>query len=465
MRTFRRTARRGLSPTMLRLVTAIFVLQLVSSALVILFLRGQMLDVVRLDRERQVTDVRDDLLAAYYDGGRQELAEFITARRGSAADPAVFIALIGQGQPVLSNLVRVPEIPPAARPQHVVVRRGPDQPPSEGLALVGQLPDGERLIVGVVSLTERRIDVAFASTAELTIGVAVLMALLSAAVVGFVISRRTHLIAETAAELASGNFGARVPIEGTGDGFDHLRQQMNVMAERIGELVGQLSAVSGALAHDLRSPVARLSAAIDLALARVEEPRASEALQAARADADALRAMLETALEISLIEGGAVEDRRSPLDLAAVAEDLVELYDPLAEQLNVRLEVQLEGVTAPADRELVSRALANLIDNALKYGGNAVLVSTRAVLDANGMNWAEIAVEDNGPGIALADRARVVERFVRLDDARTRPGVGLGLAMVAAVARLHGGSFELGDPPLAGPSGGKGLVATLRLPC
>lgn len=460
----RRTARRGLSPTMVRLVTAIFVLQVLSSALVILFLRGQMLDVVRLDRERQVTDVRDDLLAAYYDGGREELAEFITARRGSAADPAVFIALIGKGQPVLSNLVRVPAIQSAARPQPVIVRRGPDQAPSEGLALVGQLPDGERLVVGVVSLTERRIDAAFASTAELTIAVAVLMALLSAVVVGFVISRRTHLIAETAAELASGNFGARVPIEGTGDGFDHLRQQMNLMAERIGELVGQLSAVSGALAHDLRSPVTRLSAAIDLALARVEEPRALDALQAARADADLLRAMLETALEISLIEGGAVEDRRRPLDLAAVAEDLVELYDPLAEQSGVQLEARLQPVTVPADRELISRVLANLIDNALKYGGNAVVVTSRAVIDAEGTHWAEIAVEDNGPGISPADRARVVERFIRLDNARTRPGGGLGLAMVAAVARLHGGHFELGDPAPGGASGRQGLVATLRLP-
>lgn len=464
-RTVRRAVRRGLSPTMVRLVTAIFVLQLLSSALVIVFLRGQMLDVVRIDRERQATDVRDDLLAAYYDGGREELAEYITARRGSAADPAVFVALIGKDAPVLSNLVRVPDIPVSTKPQHVAVRRGPDQPPSEGVALVGQLPDGERLVVGVVSLAERRINLAFASTAELTIAVAVLMALLSAVVVGFVISRRTHLIAETAAELASGNFGARVPIEGTGDGFDHLRQQVNLMAERIGELVGQLSAVSGALAHDLRSPVTRLSAAIDLALARAEEPRAIEALQAARADADALRTMLENALEISLIEGGAVEDRRRPLDLAAVAEDLVELYDPLAEQSEVRLEARLEPVTAPADRELVSRALANLIDNALKYGGNAVVVSTRAVPDADGMTWAEIRVEDNGPGIAPTDRARVVERFVRLDDARTRAGGGLGLAMVSAVARLHGGSFVLGDPVVDGPSGGKGLMATLRLPC
>jgi signal transduction histidine kinase len=446
---------------MLRLVTAIFVLQLLASMLVILFLRGQMLDVVRLDHERQVIDVRDDLLAAYYDGGREELAGFITSRRGSAADPAVFIALIGKGPPVLSNLVRMPAIASAARPQSVMVRRGADQPPREGLALAGLLPDGEQLVVGVVSLTERRIDLAFAATAGLTIALAVAMALLSALVVGFVISRRTHLIAETAAELASGNFGARVPIEGTGDGFDHLRQQMNLMAERIGVLVAQLGTVSGALAHDLRSPVARLSAAIDLALARASEPHTIEALQAARADADALQAMLETALEISLIEGGAVEDRRRPLDLAAVVEDLVELYEPLAEQSDVRLEARLAAVTAPADRELISRALANLIDNALKYGGAAVTVSTSQRQDPEGEGWAEIAVEDNGPGIAPADRARAVERFVRLDDARTRPGGGLGLAMVAAVARLHGGSLALSDPP----SGRKGLVATLRLPC
>lgn len=455
---------RGLSPTMVRLVTAIFVLQLVSSALVILFVRGQMLDVVRVDRERQVTEVRDELLAAYYDGGRAELAAFITARRGSAADPAVFVALVGKGTPVLSNLVRVPALADGPRPQPVVVRRGPDQPPSEGLALVGQLPDGERLVVGVVSLTERRIDVAFAATAELTIAVAVLMALLSALVIGFVISRRTHLIAQTAAELAAGNFRARVPIEGTGDGFNHLRQQMNLMAERIGELVGQLSAVSGALAHDLRSPVTRLSAAIDLALARVDEPHAVEALQAARVDADALRAMLETALEISRIEGGAVEDRRQPIDLAVIAEDLVELYDPLAEQSGVRLETRFEPVTAAADRELVSRALANLIDNALKYGGDALTVSTRLQTGADGERWAEIAVEDNGPGIAAADRARAVERFVRLDAARTGPGGGLGLAMVSAVARLHGGSLVLSDPASEFASGSKGLLAILRIP-
>lgn len=146
-----------------------------------------------------------------------------------------------------------------------------------------------------------------------------------------------------------------------------------------------------------------------------------------------------------------MQDRRVPLDLAGIVEDLVELYEPLAEQSDISLEVRLAAVTVRADRELLSRALANLIDNAMKYGGRHITVSTRA----EGA-FGEIAVADDGPGIAPEDRARAMERFARLDNARTLPGGGLGLAMVAAVARLHGGELVL--------SGERGLVATLRLP-
>lgn len=443
--------RSRLSTTMARLVMAIFALQLLSSALAIFFLRGQMVDVVRADRIRQVVDVRDDLLASYYDGGRAELADFIANRRGSASDPTVFVALTGPGEPVLSNLTHAPDLPPSPNPRPVVVHRGEGEGDIEGVALAGILPDGEKLVVGVMSATERRFDLAFATTIGLTIAVAVALALVSALLLGVVISRRTHEIADTAAQLAKGNFGARVPVEETGDGFDHLRLQMNLMAERIDSLVSQLGSVSGALAHDLRSPVARLAAAIDTALGKVDEPAALDALQAARADAEGLRRMLETALEISRLEGGVIEDRRSPIDLATVAEDLAELYEPLAEQSGIALDTRLGSVTASVDRELVSRALANLIDNALKYGAQHITVSTRA-----SGNRAEIAVIDDGPGIAPEDRARAIERFVRLDNARTLPGGGLGLAMVAAVARLHGGEFVL--------SGDNGLAATLRLP-
>jgi len=451
---------RRLSPTMLWLVAAVFVLQLLSSAAAIFFLRGQMLDVVRADRVRQVLDVRDDLLATYLQGGRPALAQMIVRQQGSAADPTVFIALTGGPTPLLSNLARVPALDTAPRPRPVMVHLGSDIPDIEGMAIAGQLSDGERLIVGVMGATESRFNLAFATAGGLTILVAV--ALASALLLGVEISRRTHAIAETAAQLASGNFGARLPESHSGDGFDHLRLQMNRMAERIDTLVSELSSVSASLAHDLRSPVARLSAAIDTALDRVEEPVALEALQAARENADGLRHMLDTALEITRLEGGAVADRRLPIDLARVVEDMAELYEPLAEQSGVLLETRLEPVVVTCDRELLSRAIANLIDNALKYGARRVVLSTSAGPGAGaGPGMAEIAVLDDGPGIPPQDRDRAVERFIRLDNARTLPGGGLGLAMVQAVARLHGGEFTLSDGE--GP-GRRGLLATLHLP-
>ncbi|GHC84398.1 HAMP domain-containing sensor histidine kinase [Novosphingobium pokkalii] len=445
---------RRLSPTMLRLVAAVFVLQLLSSAAAIFFLRTQMLDVVRADREDQVIDVRDDLLAAFYSGGRGALADFIRDQRGSVADPGVFVTLAGGGAPTLtSNIDFVPAITPGPRPQAVLVRRGDSATEQDALVLASTLPDGARLTVGLMGASERRFNLAFAAAIGLTIAVAVALALVSALVLGLAISSRTHEIAKAAEELAAGNFGMRLAEGQSGDGFDHLRLQMNQMAERIASLVAELGAVSGALAHDLRSPVTRLSAAIDTALARVDEPGAVEALQAARADADGLRAMLETALEISRLEGGAVQDRRVQLDLAAVAADMVELYEPLAEQSGVTLALDLSPAWIMADRELISRALANAIDNALKYGGDAITVRTHA---AEGEALLEVA--DNGPGIAPEDRPRVVERFVRLDNARTRPGGGLGLSMVNAVARLHRGRLELGE------AHGGGLAVTLHLP-
>lgn len=445
---------RPLSPTMLRLVAAVFVLQLLSSAAAIFFLRTQMLEVVRADREDQVIDVRDDLLAAFYSGGRQSLDDFIRDQRGSVADPGVFVTLTGGGnETVTSNIDFVPAVAPGPRPQAVLVRRGDSANDQEALVLASTLPDGARLTVGLMGASERRFNLAFAAAIGLTIAVAVALALASALVLGLAISRRTHEIAKAAEELAAGNFGMRLAEGESGDGFDHLRLQMNQMAERIATLVAELGAVSGALAHDLRSPVTRLSAAIDTALARVDEPGAVEALQAARADADGLRAMLETALEISRLEGGAVQDRRLALDLAAVAADMAELYEPLAEQSGVTLTLDLAPAWVMADRELISRALANAIDNALKYGGDAITVRTRA-----GDGEATLAVADNGPGIAPEDRPRVVERFVRLDNARTRPGGGLGLSMVNAVARLHRGRLDLSEAP------GGGLAVTLHLP-
>lgn len=443
-----------LKSTVARLILAIFVLQLLTSGAAIALLRTQMLGVAETGRTRQLVDLRDDLLAVYYDGGRTALGNFIRDRRGRTSDPSIFVALDGAGPTAFSNIGRVPQGVPTGQPGPVQVGQG------EGLALTTTLPDGGRLVVGVETITDRDFDLAFAEAIGLTLALTVLLALVSAAGIGLVISRRTHEIAKTAEALAAGNFAARLDTNEVGDGFDHLRLQMNVMAERIDGLVRQLRSITGALAHDLRSPVARLGAAIETAQARIDDPVAAELLQAARADAEALERMLTTALELSRLESGVAADRRQLLDLGEVATDLADFYEPLAETSGVTLSVAVEQVEALADRELISRALANLIDNALKYGGDRIGVSVREA-----GRWVDLAVSDNGPGIAPEDRETALRRFSRLDNARTGPGAGLGLAMVAAVAQMHGGELVLGDHGGAkGSSAPQGLVATLRLP-
>jgi signal transduction histidine kinase len=444
---------RLLKSTVARLVLAIFLLQLLSSAAAISLLRVQIRADAENSRTRELVDVRDDLMEVYYNRGRAGLSAFITGRYGRTSDPTVFVTLDGAGPPVLSNIDKVPQSVPTGQPGAVRTGHGGSGLLfDDGLALATALPDGGRLVVGVSTVTDRSFDIAFAEAIGLTLALTVLLALASAVGIGLVISRRTHEIAETAQALAAGDFGARLTTVETGDGFDHLRRQMN--------LVRQLHSITAALAHDLRSPVARLRAAIDTAQARSTDPGTNEALQAARADADALEGMLTTALELSRLESGAVGDRRQQLDLGEIVTDLVELYEPLAESSGVTLTVDAAKIELLADRELMSRALANLIDNALKYGGDQVQVTVRTASRS-----AEIAVSDNGSGIAPEDRERALGRFNRLDNARTRPGAGLGLAMVSAVAQLHGGEFTLSDRVAGGSiPGSGGLVATIRIP-
>lgn len=447
--------RRLLTSTVAGLVLAIFVAQLVSTGAALYLLRAQMASIIHEGRARTVFDVRDDLLAAYYDGGREELRQYIGARRGALADPTVFVALTGNGPTLLNNLARLPDGVPTGVPRRVMAQQEATAPPAQALAVATGLSDGSVLVVGTAAESEQHFDIAFAEAIGLTIAITVFVSLTAALTLGYVISRRTHAIAETAEALAQGDFAARVPREDVGDGFDHLRRQMNLMAERIDLLVGELRGVAGSLAHDLRSPVARLSASIDTAAMHVaENDVASDALQLARQDADALQAMLTTALELSRLESATVADRRTMTDLGAVCADIAELYEPLAEQAGIALSCSGAPVEILADRELLSRAFSNLIDNAIKYGGDRIDV--RCVSEGG---WANVTVADNGPGIPEADRARAVERFARLDNARTRPGAGLGLAMVAAVARLHGGSLDLSGHA----DGQHGLVATLHL--
>mgnify|MGYP000614901368 CR=1 FL=1 len=447
--------KRLLSSTVARLVMGIFLTQLLSSAAAIALLHSQMLGVIEGNQTRQVLDLRDDLLAIYYNGGAPALEQAVAAKAGSLADPALFAEVSRSGDKIVrSHVAQLAPMAPGVRPVRIKIWHDPKGDPVDALAQSLALEDATHLTVGVVTTPDESFNAAFGEAIGLTVILTGLIALLGALGIGYSISRRTHAIAETADALGRGDFAARIPHDNHGDGFDHLRAQINAMAERIDGLIAQLQSLSASIAHDLRSPVARLRASIEQAISAVPEGESLDALVLARTDAEALQAMLADALELSRLETGAISDRRVGLELAEVAEDLAELYEPLAEQKGIQLERQLVPVAVSADRELLARALSNLIDNAFKYGGHKITVGT-----AKEPGEAIIWVADDGPGIAESDRATAQLPHARLDNARTRPGAGLGLAVVSAVAKLHGGKLEL----LSGTHG-NGLLARIVLP-
>jgi signal transduction histidine kinase len=234
------------------------------------------------------------------------------------------------------------------------------------------------------------------------------------------------------------------------------------MLERIELLMNSLREVSDNIAHDLKTPLSRLRNRVEAALRDPRGPEAyREGLERTIEEADELIKTFNALLLIARLEAGAVEESAEGFDLGKLVRDVGELYEPVAEEAGQRLEIGVEdGIIVRANRQLVGQAVANLADNAIKYasraGGSAHSKCIEVCVKARD-GTAEISVADHGPGIAEKDRERALRRFVRLDESRTRPGTGLGLSLVAAVARLHGGTVRLEDNH-------PGLRAVLALP-
>lgn len=273
--------------------------------------------------------------------------------------------------------------------------------------------------------------------------------------------RRIDAVTEASRKIMSGDLSRRVPLSGSGDELDRLSESLNAMLARIEELMLALREVSDNIAHDLKTPLTRLRNRAESAL---RDPAGGAAyrdgLVKTMEEADDLITTFNALLLIARLEGGAIAESMTSVDPAAIVSDIAELYEPVAEDAGLGLAVWApSGLSLVANRELVSQAIANLVDNAIKYSaaGGAPLqpveVSLRGVGDT-----IEIAVADRGPGVAPEDRKRALQRFVRLEKSRSQPGAGLGLSLVAAVARLHGGSIRLED-------NAPGLRAVLVLPC
>ena len=279
------------------------------------------------------------------------------------------------------------------------------------------------------------------------------------------VSRSIVGLTTVVAAVQGGDLRARVRLRGARDEFDDLGVGLNDMLDRLERSIGGLRHAGDAIAHDLRSPLTRLRTRLEVALLDVEaghgDPNA--ALAQALEDADGVLRTFGAVLAIARLQAAGSAPDQAPFDPGQLAADVAELYEPLCEERGLDFQAELTpGLSANGNREFIAQALANVLDNAVKYtpAGGAVMLRVRR----RSSGETEFSVTDTGPGVADQDRQRVVQRFVRLENSRNQPGAGLGLSLVAAVAEAHGGRLELDEGPGKVGDMGPGLRVAVVLP-
>lgn len=329
------------------------------------------------------------------------------------------------------------------------------------LVRVSQLPGGFRLLVGRDLEERRRVFGVVASAAQWSFLVVIVLGLGGGLFVARRVLTRIDAMTGTTQRIMAGDLSERLPVGRSGDELDRLAGNLNAMLERIEALMLGLKEVSDNIAHDLKTPLTRLRNRAEEALTKSgSEADYRTALERTIEESDGLIRTFNALLMIARAESGQARGDMTDFDGADVARDIHELYEPLAEDKGLVLSVEAETAPLHGNRELISQAVANLVENAIKYGqpaegsGGSAIVTISAKAEGKEVL---LSVADPGPGIPEVDRTRAVERFVRLEASRTLPGSGLGLSLASAVATLHGGELRLSD-------NSPGLRATLVLP-
>lgn len=403
------------------------------------------------------------LAEQYQVGGIRQLVEAIE-RRTRLPGSSLYLVTNYAGETIAGN---VGSLPPTLIERTGLVET-PYSKPAEtrmthlALARIFQLPGGFRLLVG--RDLEERENLRSVMTHALLISLLWLVAigLVGGLFVARRVLRRVDAMTGTARGImATGDMTRRLPIAGTGDELDRLAANLNALIARIGTLMAGMKEVSDNIAHDLRTPLTRLRNGAEEALRRTGDGDGYRAaLGKVIEESDGLIGIFNALLMIARAEAGSGREGMTEFDAGDVARDVAELYEPLAEERGVSFAVAVDpDLPVRGSRELLSQALANLVDNAFKYGTSdeGADAGSVEVLARREGDRVRIGVADRGNGIAESDRARVLDRFVRLESARSRPGSGLGLSLAAAIARLHGGTLDVGD-------NAPGLRIVLHLP-
>lgn len=455
----------ALTSTPFRLAATMVALYAVAAGLLVALLTWHANRELATETLAEIRLESDDLVRSAQGSDAAALVEAVR-RRSEVAGDRLYLLLGADGQRLAGNLAALPaEL--AGRSGGAVFRITPDHGGHARLAVAERLDvAGARLVVGRDVEPRSRFVESVLATSLAGFGVLALAGLAAGLVAGRGLMARLEAINAATRTIIAGKLSERIPLAGTGDEIDGLARNLNEMLERIEGLMGALREVSDNIAHDLKTPLNRLRNRAEATLRSPEgEAAYREGLARVIDEADELIKTFNALLLIARLEAGAIDETVSPVALGEVVRDVVELYEPVADEQGLTLVAETgEAPHIEANRQLVGQAVANLVDNAIKYGGDgadqgAGRECRRRIEITVGENATEglVSIADHGPGIGAADRERVLRRFVRLDESRTRPGTGLGLSLVAAVARLHGGVLKLED-------NAPGLRAILVLP-
>lgn len=384
----------------------------------------------------------------YANLGLRGLATAIRARSQSLdRSRAVYLLADESLRPLVGNLSAWPELDTQRDKWfefnvNVKMTDGTSEEHPIRAALV-TLPDGYRLLIGTDVIERAQLATVMQRVGTFAIVALVLIAAIIAVWMNRRLLKQVHAITTAGQDIANGDFARRLPVSGSGDELDELATQLNALLERIEQLTVALRFVIDGTAHDLRGPLNRMRLRLEQALEHATND-GRESIEAAMQDADALLRTLEALLRIAQVQSGAANAEIAQLNFAKLVREIAELYAPLAEQRGIRLELERmdDGAQVQASRQLLAHAVANLLDNAVKYTPVGGQIGVAVQIDAEAVT---LTVHDNGPGIPQADRERVLQRFVRLDSAQAEPGTGLGLSLVAAVCRFHHAGLTLED--------------------
>lgn len=403
-------------------------------------------------------------LSAAYRGGIDRLNQAVT-ERSQARGKFYYLLLDGNGEKLSGDFDVLPAAAPAGQVVDVQFEydaRTPDGEPSRLSAegRISRLSEGGVLMVaydvGQLGEMNRRVsEVVWRSAA-----VGFVLSLIGGVVISRSAAQRAEQLARTTEGVMAGDLTRRAPVQGSGDEFDRLSEQLNAMLAKLERLVISSRSAGDSIAHDLRSPLTRLRNRLEAGLKDNTDETPRAALTKSIDDVDGLLETFNAVLRLSRVQAGATGSFRRT-DLRGMVDELAELYQPVCEEKQLVWSYEGRGeLFVLADGHLIAQALSNLLDNAVKYtpAGGRVRMSAHHGADGD----VEISVVDSGPGIPPQDRERVIERFVRLEQSRSEPGSGLGLSLASAVAEAHSGRLVLADGE--GQPGQPGLRASLVLP-